>query len=163
MSRLLVFDHPTRSHRRPLGVDPGAVVGGLAVDEDLRGARAVEVGRLVDGELTGMPNEVLDRGLKCPVLPHTILNAPRVRASGPRNTTSEPTRAPLTSLSDPGDLQDELQPTFEGCESVSDWIAGAQQVVAEEIKPNTARLLLGIQCNDPSLSNSPVSEDLAPI
>ena len=67
----------------------------------------------------------------------------------------------ITSLSDLGDLQDELQPTFDGCESVADWMAGAQTVVADEVKPGTARLLLGIQCNDPSLSNSPVCEDLA--
>ena len=67
----------------------------------------------------------------------------------------------IASLSDLGDLQDDLQPTFDGCESVADWMAGAQQVVADEVKPGTARLLLGIQCNDPSLSNSPVCEDLA--
>jgi hypothetical protein len=67
----------------------------------------------------------------------------------------------IASLSDLGDLQDELQPTFDGCESVADWMAGAQEVVADEVKPGTARLLLGIQCNDPTLSNSPVCEDLA--
>jgi hypothetical protein len=67
----------------------------------------------------------------------------------------------IASLSDLGDAQDDLQPTFDGCESVADWIAGAQQVVADEVKPTTARLLLGIQCNDPSISNSPVCEDLA--
>jgi hypothetical protein len=67
----------------------------------------------------------------------------------------------VASLSDLGDLQAELQPTIEGCESVADWIAGAQQVVDDEVNPSTAELLLGIQCNDPSLSNSPVCEDLA--
>ena len=67
----------------------------------------------------------------------------------------------IASLSDLGDLHDELQPTFDGCESVADWLAGAQTVVADEVKPGTARLLLGIQCNDPSVSNSPVCEDLA--
>jgi hypothetical protein len=67
----------------------------------------------------------------------------------------------LESLSALGDLQAELQPTIEGCESVADWVAGAQQVVEDEVNPNTAALLLGIQCNDPSLSNTPVCEDLA--
>ena len=87
-------------------------------------------------------------------------------AMGEASTACADAFAPLagteiTSLSDLGDLQDELQPTFDGCESVADWMAGAQTVVAEEVKPGTARLLLGIQCNDPSLSNSPVCEDLA--
>jgi hypothetical protein len=66
----------------------------------------------------------------------------------------------IASLSDLGDLTEELQPTIEACESVADWVAGAQEVVPEEVNPNTARLLLGIQCNDPSLSSAPVCEDL---
>jgi len=66
----------------------------------------------------------------------------------------------IASLSELGDMLDEVQPTLEDCESVDDWIAGAQQVVTEEVNPNTARLLLGIQCNDPSVSNAPVCEDL---
>ena len=67
----------------------------------------------------------------------------------------------IASLSDLGDLEAELQPTIESCESVVDWIAGAQQAVDDEINPSTAELLLGIQCNDPTLSNSAVCEDLA--
>jgi hypothetical protein len=67
----------------------------------------------------------------------------------------------IASLSDLGDLQAEVAPTIESCESVADWVAGAQQVVDAEINPSTAELLLGIQCNDPSLSNAPVCEDLA--
>ncbi len=67
----------------------------------------------------------------------------------------------VASLSDMGNLQAELEPTIESCESVADWIAGAQTVLGEEINPSTAELLLGIQCNDPTLSNSPVCEDLA--
>ena len=71
MSRLFVFGKPTRSHRRPLGVDPSPLVGSLAVDQNVRGARAVEVGRVVDGELTGTPNEVLDCGTQVPrTAPH---------------------------------------------------------------------------------------------
>ena len=66
----------------------------------------------------------------------------------------------IATLSALGDLQAELEPTIEGCESVADWIAGAQQVVEDEVNPSTAELLLGIQCNDPSLSNTPVCEDL---
>jgi hypothetical protein len=91
-------------------------------------------------------------------------------ASGPAMGSASPACeeafAPLAemeiaSLSDLGDLQAELQPTIESCESVADWIAGAQQVVADEVNPSTAELLLGIQCNDPTLSDSPVCEDLA--
>ena len=67
----------------------------------------------------------------------------------------------VASVSDLGDLQAELPATIESCESVADWIAGAQQVVDEEVNPSTAELLLGIQCNDPTLSNSPVCEELA--
>jgi hypothetical protein len=67
----------------------------------------------------------------------------------------------IASLSDLGNLVAELEPTIETCESVADWIAGARQVVDEEIKPSTAELLLGIQCNDPTLANSAVCEDLA--
>ena len=67
----------------------------------------------------------------------------------------------VASLSDLGDLQAELQPTIETCESIDDWIAGAQTVLDEEVNPATARLLLGIQCNDPTLSNTAVCEELA--
>jgi len=67
----------------------------------------------------------------------------------------------VASLSALGDLQAELPPTIESCESVADWIAGAQQVVDDEINPSTAELLLGIQCNDPGLSNTAVCEELA--
>jgi hypothetical protein len=67
----------------------------------------------------------------------------------------------VASLSDLGDLQAELQPTIESCESVADWIAGAQELLPEEVNPSTAEMLLGIQCNDPALSNSRVCEDLA--
>jgi hypothetical protein len=67
----------------------------------------------------------------------------------------------IASISELGDLVAELEPTIETCESVDDWIAGAQTVVAEDINPSTARLLLGIQCNDPGLANSPVCQELA--
>jgi len=91
-------------------------------------------------------------------------------ASGPvmgdASPACEESFAPLAdqevaSLSDLGDLQAELPATIESCESVADWIAGAQQVVDDEINPTTAELLLGIQCNDPTLSNTPVCEELA--
>jgi hypothetical protein len=78
MSRLFVLDQPTSEHGRPPGVDPSPLVGSPAVDENVRGARAVEVGRVVNGELTGAPNEVLECRTKCSVVPHTSSNAPRV-------------------------------------------------------------------------------------
>jgi hypothetical protein len=90
-------------------------------------------------------------------------SGPAVGAASP---ACEEAFAPLAgmevaSLSDLGDLQAELPPTIESCESVADWIAGAQQVVDDEINPSTAELLLGIQCNDPTLSNTLVCEELA--
>ena len=36
----------------------------------------------------------------------------------------------------------EVEPTIQSCESVADWIAGAQQVVDDDINPNTVALLL---------------------
>jgi hypothetical protein len=87
-------------------------------------------------------------------------------ATGTASPACEEAFAPLADLeiettSDLGDLTAELEPTIEGCESVVDWIAGAQQVVEGEVNPSTAEMLLGIQCNDPSLASSPVCEDLA--
>jgi hypothetical protein len=59
-----------------------------------------------------------------------------------------------------GDLPDELRPTLESCASVAEWIAGAQQLMAEEIKPRTAELLLSISCEDQSLAAVPICEEL---
>jgi hypothetical protein len=67
----------------------------------------------------------------------------------------------VESTSDLGDLEAELQPTLENCESVDDWIAGADQAVEDDVNPSTAELLLGIQCNDPTLSDTSVCEEIA--
>ena len=67
----------------------------------------------------------------------------------------------VTSMSELGDLQEEVQPTVEACESVADWIAGAQEVVEGEVRPGTADLLLRIACNDLSLARTPICEELA--
>ena len=67
----------------------------------------------------------------------------------------------IGSLSDLGDLQAELEPTIESCESVADWIAGAQQVVDDDINPNTVAILLSISCQDQSLDSTPICEELA--
>lgn len=67
----------------------------------------------------------------------------------------------IESLSALGDLQAELEPTIQECESLVDWVAGAQQVVQDEVNPSTAELLLGIQCNRPALSNTQLCEELA--
>jgi hypothetical protein len=66
----------------------------------------------------------------------------------------------LQSTSDLGDLA-EVEATVERCESIADWMAGAQQVVEGEITPGGADLLLRIRCDDPSLSGSPICEELA--
>jgi hypothetical protein len=53
-----------------------------------------------------------------------------------------------------------VQPTVEGCETVADWIAGAQQLVHDEVNPNTAALLLRIQCEDQSLADTPICNEI---
>lgn len=67
----------------------------------------------------------------------------------------------VSSISDLGDLPEELRPTIEGCESVADWVAGAGQAIDIEVNPNTARLLLDINCADQSLDDTPICEELA--
>jgi len=65
----------------------------------------------------------------------------------------------LSSTSDLGELS-EVEATVESCESVADWIAGAQQVVENEIRPGAADLLLRIRCEDGGLANTPICEEL---
>ena len=67
----------------------------------------------------------------------------------------------IGSLSDLGDHKAEVAPTIQSCESVADWIAGAQQVIDVEINPNTVALLLNIDCADQSLDDSPICKELA--
>jgi hypothetical protein len=67
----------------------------------------------------------------------------------------------IASLSDLGDLEAEVEPTIQSCESVADWSAGAQQVVDDDINPNTVALLLGISCQDQSLDSTPICEEVA--
>ena len=66
----------------------------------------------------------------------------------------------VTSTSELGDLADDVQPTIEACESVADWIAGAQEVVADEVRPGTVDLLLRIQCEDQALARTAICEEL---
>jgi hypothetical protein len=65
----------------------------------------------------------------------------------------------LTSTSDLGELA-EVELTVESCESVADWMAGAQQVVENEVSPGAADLLLRIRCEAGSLSRTPICEEL---
>jgi hypothetical protein len=65
----------------------------------------------------------------------------------------------LSTTSDLGDLP-EVDATVEACTSLADWTAGAQEVVEEEINPNVVRMLLSIRCEGPSLSNTPICEEL---
>ena len=66
----------------------------------------------------------------------------------------------ITSLSDLGDLA-AVEPTVVSCESVADWMAGASGVVDGEIRTGTARMLLAIRCSNPSLSSTPICQELA--
>ena len=45
----------------------------------------------------------------------------------------------ISALSDLGDHKAEVAPTIQGCESVADWIAGAQPVIDVEINPEHRR------------------------
>lgn len=65
-----------------------------------------------------------------------------------------------TSLSDMGDLP-EVEATIEQCESVADWMAGASEVIGEEVNPSTAQLLLEIRCALPALGGTAVCEEVA--
>ena len=87
-----------------------------------------------------------------------------------RTATDEPTAAcaaafaplaemELTSTSDLGELA-EVDLTIASCESVADWMAGAQQVVDNEVRPGAADLLLRIRCEAGSLSGTPICEEL---
>lgn len=67
----------------------------------------------------------------------------------------------LESTSDLGDLTDEIPPTVTGCESVADWMAGAEAAVGAPITEGAAKILLDIQCADTDLADSEVCVDLA--
>ena len=95
-----------------------------------------------------------------------------VSAAGSRAAAGSPTAecaeafAPIAdlnigSLSDLGEHKAEVEPTIAGCESVADWIAGAQQVIDVEVNPNTVALLLNIDCADQSLDDTPICKELA--
>ena len=92
-------------------------------------------------------------------------------SSGAGSASTEPTAAcaeafapiadlDIGALSDLGDHKAEVAPTIQSCESVADWIAGAQQVIDVEINPNTVALLLNIDCADQSLDDSPICKEL---
>jgi hypothetical protein len=66
----------------------------------------------------------------------------------------------VSSISDLADLE-EVEATIQECESIADWIAGAQEVIGEEVNPSTAQLLLEIRCELPSLSDAAVCEEVA--
>lgn len=66
----------------------------------------------------------------------------------------------VTSLSDLADLEG-VEATIEQCESVADWMAGAGELIGEEVNPSTAQLLLEIRCELPSLADSAVCEEIA--
>ena len=99
-------------------------------------------------------------------------SAHRASRAGAGSPTTEPTAAcaeafapiadlDISALSDLGDHKAEVAPTIQGCESVADWIAGAQQVIDVEINPNTVALLLNIDCADQSLDDSAICKELA--
>ncbi len=86
-------------------------------------------------------------------------------ASGTASAACAEAFAPLaemgiSSISELGDLAAEVQPTVEACESVADWIAGAGEVVEGEVNPGPADFLLRVQCDDLSLANTPICEEL---
>jgi hypothetical protein len=66
----------------------------------------------------------------------------------------------VSSLSDLADLEG-VEATIQECESVADWMAGAGEVIGEEVNPATAQLLLDIRCELPSLADTAVCEEVA--
>lgn len=66
----------------------------------------------------------------------------------------------VTSLSDLAELEG-VEATIQECESVADWMAGAGELIGEEVNPATAQLLLEIRCQLPSLADSAVCEEVA--
>lgn len=66
----------------------------------------------------------------------------------------------VTSLSGMADLP-EVEATIEQCESLADWMAGASEVLGEEVNPSTAALLLDIRCALPALDGTAVCEEAA--
>jgi hypothetical protein len=69
--------------------------------------------------------------------------------------------AGATSITDLGDLREEVEPTIEACQSLEEWVAAAQEVIADDINPNTAALLLRMNCGSPSMANTPLCQELA--
>lgn len=66
----------------------------------------------------------------------------------------------VTSLSDLAELEG-VEATIQQCESIADWMAGAGELIGEEVNPSTAQLLLEIRCELPSLADSAVCEEVA--
>ena len=66
----------------------------------------------------------------------------------------------IRTMSELGDLSEEVQPTVETCESVADWIAGAGEVIGGEVNPGSADFLLRVHCDDLSLARAPICEEL---
>jgi hypothetical protein len=69
--------------------------------------------------------------------------------------------AQVSSISELGDLADEVEPTLEACESIEEWIAAAGEVIADDVDPDAARMLLGMHCDSPELSDTLICEELA--
>jgi hypothetical protein len=87
-------------------------------------------------------------------------------AMGTATAACEESFAPLAGMeieetSDLGDVPDEVQPTVEACESVADWIAGAQTALGIEVTTGGADFLLRLQCDDESLSDTAICEELS--
>lgn len=69
--------------------------------------------------------------------------------------------AGVSDITELGDLQAEVAPTVESCESLDEWVAAAQDVIGDDVNPNTAALLLRMNCGDLSLANTPLCQELA--
>lgn len=67
----------------------------------------------------------------------------------------------VSSITELGDVPDEVEPTIEACESVDEWIAAAAEVIDDDLNPNTAAMLLRMHCDSSSVSNSPICQELA--
>ncbi len=66
-----------------------------------------------------------------------------------------------SSITELGDLGEEVEATIEACESLDEWVAAAEEVIGDDINPNTAALLLRMNCGSPSMANTPLCQELA--
>jgi hypothetical protein len=65
----------------------------------------------------------------------------------------------LSSTSELAELTDEVEATIAACETVAEWVDGAQTVV-DDIDTSSAEFFLRMRCEEQALSDTPLCEEL---